>query len=273
MTARLPHAKQTFRTRDVASLLRASPAQIRALARAGFVQPERSKSGDYFFSFQDIVLLRTAHDLRHTQVPQARLERALSSLKQTLPPDQPLSSLRIEAEGERILISDGEQTWDIESHQLEIDFPRARDNLRKLREPAVSEAESWFQEGMELEAVSLQDAEEAYLRAVELDPTHSDAHVNLGRLLHQQGRITAAAEHYRLALEHSSHATAAFNLGIALEDLGKQRSAIQAYRKAIELDPLLADAHYNLSALCQRTGDDLSAIRHLKLYKSLTPKI
>jgi tetratricopeptide (TPR) repeat protein len=265
-------ARQTYRTRAVANMLRASPAQIRALARAGFVEPQRDSRGDFRFSFQDIVLLRAANELSRAHLTQAHVERALACLKETLPPSQPLSALRIEALGERIVISDGARTWDIESNQLEIDFPRPRAIVHKIQ-PALCEAESLYLQGLELEAVSLLAAEKAYQRAVELDPTHADAHVNLGRLLHQQGRIIAAAEHYRRAMKQSNHATAAYNLGIALEDMDKQRAAIWAYRKAVELDPSLAEAHYNLSTLSLRRGDRLSALRHLKAYKALTKTI
>ncbi len=261
-----------YRTRDVARLLQLSHAQVRALARAGVVSPERGPRGEYHFSFQDIVLLRTASSLRRARVPQSRMERALGCLKQKLPPEQPLSSFRIEAHGERIVVSDGERAWDVESNQLEIDFPHPRAIIRKLEPHATTDAEEWYQQGVELEAVSPEAAQKAYIHALELDPACADAHVNLGRLLHKKGSVASAAEHYRQALLLSANATAAFNLGIALEDLGHRGEAAQAYRTAIELDPNLADAHYNLANLYQMAGDRLSAIRHLKSYKQLTDR-
>jgi len=66
-----------------------------------------------------------------------------------------------------------------------------------------------------------------------LDAHHADAHVNLGRLLHEQGLATEAERHYRAALsENPEHATAAYNLGIAFEDLDRPAAAIEAYRQA-----------------------------------------
>src|SRR5205823_5841380 len=83
-------------------------------------------------------------------------------------------------------------------------------------------------------------------RALEVDPDHSDAHVNLGRMLHEEGAPLAAQQHYRRALETDpSHPTAAFNLGVALEDLGRLNEARNAYLRALDLDPENADAHYN----------------------------
>jgi tetratricopeptide (TPR) repeat protein len=199
------------------------------------------------------------------------MERALSCLKQKLPADQPLSSYQIEPHGDRIVVSDGEESWDIESNQLEIRFPRPLAVVRSLDERmhTPTEAEEWYQRGIELEALSVEEAQVAYVRAVELDPTHADAQVNLGRLLHQQKRITEAAERYRLALLHAPHATAAFNLGLALEDLGHAGEAVKAYEAALVLNPTLADAHYNLAGIFHATGDPMAAIRHLKSYRAL----
>ncbi len=237
------------------------------------VDPERGPRGEYHFSFQDIVLLRTASSLQRARVPQTRMQRALGCLKAKLPPELPMSSYHIEAFGERIVVSDGERAWDIESDQLEIDFPRPRAVVRRLDLQKSTDADEWYHQAIELEAVSTSSAEAAYRRALELDPAHADAHVNLGRLLHQAGRVASAAEHYRQALLLDTHATAAFNLGIALEDLGRRNEAAQAYRTAIELDPDLPEAHYNLANLCQIMGDRLSAIRHLKTYKQLTDRV
>ena len=85
---------------------------------------------------------------------------------------------------------------------------------------------------MRLEATAPNEARDAYRRALELNPAHADAHVNLGRLLQEAGAPPAAVEQYRAALEaDGGHATAAFNLGAALEDLGRKREAIAAYQK------------------------------------------
>jgi len=117
-------------------------------------------------------------------------------------------------------------------------------------------------------------AREAYARAVELDPGHAAAHLDLGRLLHEAGHPREAAEQYRRALEarprDATAVTATFNLGVALEDLGHVEEAIVAYERAVELDPDLADAHYNLSRLFERAGRRDAAFRHLKAYRLLT---
>src|SRR5205823_7411903 len=100
------------------------------------------------------------------------------------------------------------------------------------------DADTWYDVACDLETTSPDEARAAYQRAIELDPDHSDAHVNLGRMLHEEGAPLAAQQHYRRALETDpSHPTAAFNLGVALEDLGRLNEARNAYLRAIDLDP------------------------------------
>src|SRR3989449_1944085 len=75
------------------------------------------------------------------------------------------------------------------------------------------DAADWYELGLELEAVEPGEARDAYRRALELDAHHADAHVNLGRLLHEQGLVEEAARHYRLGLGRNPDlATAAYNL-------------------------------------------------------------
>ena len=104
------------------------------------------------------------------------------------------------------------------------------------------------------------------LRALELDPYHSDAHVNLGRLLQEAGEFDAAEEHYNHALtSEPDNVLAAFNLGTLFEDMGRVEDAINAYKGASNL----ADAHYNLSRLYELVGEHAEALKHLKTYRSL----
>lgn len=267
-----------YGSRDVANLLDLSVGQVRAYARAGFLTPTRGPRGEYRFSFQDLVLLRTARDLVAARVPAARIRRALARLREQLPTGRPLSALRIAAEGGNVVVRDGDAVWNPESGQLHIDFtvaelagraaPLARQAMEDARAESAYDAEDWYDLGLELEAVTPDEAMEAYRRALALDPRHADAHVNLGRLMHEQGSVIEAEVHYRQALAAAPrHATAAFNLGVALEDLGRLDAALAAYRRAADAD--LADAHYNLARLHERLGHSAAAIRHLKSYRAL----
>ena len=241
------------------------------------IEVERGPRNAYRFSFQDLVLLRAARGLIQARVPHLRVLRALRRLKAQLPPDRNLSELRILVDGDDVIVSDGSAAWNPASGQLHLDFQVAElsESIAPLHAsvrpaaPAVT-ADDWFERGVELELVSAEDAVTAYENALELNPRHADAHVNLGRLLHEARRLAQAELHYRAALAPGPHATAAYNLGIVLEDRQRQKEAVSAYLRALDADPHMADAHYNLSRLYEQLGDEASALRHLTSYRSLT---
>src|SRR5205814_10221315 len=74
------------------------------------------------FSFQDLSILRTAKGLVAARIPTRRHRRALRRLRTERPRGRSLAELRIAAEGDRIVVSDGEATWSPESDQMQIDF-------------------------------------------------------------------------------------------------------------------------------------------------------
>ena len=77
---------------------------VRSYARAGFLEPDRGSRGEYRFSFQDLVLLRTAKGLMAARIAPRKVRRALVKLKRQLPTGRPLSGVQIIAEGERIVV-------------------------------------------------------------------------------------------------------------------------------------------------------------------------
>lgn len=274
---------ESFTTRDVARLLGLSPTQVRCQARAGFLTPDRGPRNDYRFSFQDLVLLRTARELARARVPSSRIRSALRDLAQQLPVGRSLSEVRITAEGQRVVVHDGANAWNPESGQLHIDF--AVRELPKQRRPATRRliqtssrpdqpltAADWFDRALSLETVAPAEALRAYAEALSLDPRFWDAQVNLGRLLQLAGRTDEAIEHYRLALRGgTSDPTAAFNLGTALEEQGDWAQAVAAYRHAVRIDPGFGDAHFNLARLYEQLGRRGAALRHLRTYRMLNP--
>jgi tetratricopeptide (TPR) repeat protein len=271
-----------YTARDVAKLLGLSVGQVRSYARSGFLEPRRGRQGEYRFSFQDLVLLRTAKGLLAGRIPARKVRRSLRKLKERLPRGRPLTAVQIVAQGDRILVRDGTTVWNPESGQTQFDFdvaalarkvaPLARQAARAARAAEDDlTAEDWYQLGCDLEAVAPDHARDAYRRALELDPRHADARLNIGRFLHEAGRLEAAEAHYRLALTASPrHATAAFNLGVCLEDQGRHAEALDAYHKVIATDATFADAYYNAARLLEQAGNTAAALRYLRTYRQLT---
>jgi tetratricopeptide (TPR) repeat protein len=270
-----------YSTREVAKLLSVPASRVRGYVRAGFLAPERGARREMRFSFQDLVFLRTAGGLADAGVAQRRIRSALSHLRDQMPDGRPLTAARLAVEGSRIVVEEGARRWQPESGQILFDFG-AVDPAREVAPmqqayrdaPTDGEqlsAEDWYEWACERESVSPGEAREAYAKALALDPDHAEAHVNLGRLLHESGDPAAAEPHYRRALEiRPSDATAAFNLGVALEDRRRLPEALLEYQHAVRLDPSHADAHFNAATLAERLGRFAEALRHLRTYRRLT---
>ncbi|HET9253495.1 MAG TPA: tetratricopeptide repeat protein [Candidatus Eisenbacteria bacterium] len=148
-------------------------------------------------------------------------------------------------------------------------FERTR-KPRRAAPPAVS-PEQWFHIGCELEETSPVEARHAYLLALDGDPDYADAHINLGRLHHEDQELENAERHYREAIrcapeEFIGH----FNLAVLLEDRGRLDEAVRAYQRALELDPESADAHYNLGLMLESRGLRDEAMRHYMNARRLT---
>ena len=276
-----------FTAREVATVLGLSAGRLRSYLRSGMVAPSRGDDGELRFSFQDLVLLRKAEGLVADRIAPQRIHRVLRKLRESLPDGVPLSGVQLSAEGREILIDDGRVRWQPDSGQVVFDFERpARDEgasvtpLLKARQPDRPPANDdgvqltaleLYERACGLEEASPGEARELYRRALVRDPDYADAHVNLGRLLHEANEVHAALLHYRAALKvRPADATAAFNVGVALEDLGLGAEAILAYEKAIVCDPNSADAHYNVARLLEQAGKPEIAIRHLLIYRQLT---
>lgn len=272
---------KAYSTREVAELLGLSTARVRSLMRSGVVNPQRTATGRASFTFQDLVLLRTAKGLIDAKVPARRIAKALQALANQLPTDRPLSAVRVQIDGDRVIVRDNANSWEPESRQTVLDFavrelgekvaPLARDSVqRALR--AASTADDLFHAALESEEIGAHDeAEKAYRNTIAADPAHVAAHINLGRLRHVAKALEEAERLYRRALElEPAHPTARFNLGVVLEDRGATAEAIQEYLEAARIDPRVADVHFNLARLYQQTGDQQAALRHFSRFRALT---
>lgn len=98
-----------------------------------------------------------------------------------------------------------------------------------------------------MELGDVEEAERAFVSAIELAPTLPNAHNMLGLLYHERGDLEGAlASFLRSAeIEESIH-TLTF-LGTVQLQLGMTNAARENLIKAVTLDPGYEEAHYNLS--------------------------
>jgi tetratricopeptide (TPR) repeat protein len=273
----------SYSVRDVERVLRLSPGTTRGLIKAGFVKPARGARREYRFSFQDLIVLRTARALLQARVPAKRIRRSLASLKRSLPESLPLSGLSIGAVGDSVVVRDGDTRWQADTGQylLELDI-RLEDGVLQVVEhkppevlapvlaPLPASTHDWFAEALTLETSNPGLAVTAYRHAANEDPHDAAAWINLGRLLHEQGKAAEAEGVYRRALTQvGPDPLLLFNQGVLFEDQGKTAAALAAYQTALTGDPDLADCHYNLARLYESLGKPQHAIRHLGQYRRL----
>ena len=258
----------SYTYRDVERLLGLSRPVVQGFVDAGFVAPARGERNELRFSFQDLILLKTAHGLATVKVPPRRIKQALASLRANLPESVPLSAVRISAVGARVVVQQGATQWQADSGQYLLDL-EARP-VEPVALPTDDTAEQWFVRAGELEASDADAAEHAYRNAIERQRDFLAAYVNLGCMLQAHGRTAPAERAYREAIDRlPDEPLLQFNLGTALEDLKRTNEAVHAYEKAIALDPSFADAHYNLARLHEAQGHTQEAIRHLASYRRL----
>ena len=228
-----------FGVREVEKLLRLPRSTIRALVQAGFVTPSRGPRNALRFSFQDLIVLRTAQALAAARVPAKRITRSLKELRRNLPAAMPLSGLSINAVGERVVVKEGAKSWQAESGQYLLVF-----------------------EG---------DPAAGVLKVIQADKPAVQTEVEDGYELHEAGRLQEAEAAYRIALEtHGPDALLLYNLGVLLQDMNRKPEAVECYEAALNLDPAMADGHYNLALLCEELGRAREAIRHMAQYRRLT---
>lgn len=259
-----------FGVQEVAVLLETTPARVRGWVKAGLVTPRRGARGTLRFSFRDLTFLRQVNDLEGQRVPPRRVRRVIQRLRDAGGDDL---TLGLDTRRGELVLRDGETLFSPESGQVVFDFsPRAPvasvvEIGQRIQD--ARGAEDWYRLGAELERSDPEGACEAYLRAVELDPRHADAAINLGCLQHERGRLAEAEKHYRSAVAARPDATAYFNLAVVLEDQKRDAEARRAYQDALAGDPACAEAHFNLANLCERAGDHAAALRHLTAYRKL----
>jgi len=225
-------------------MLRLSRSTIRTLVRAGFVSPMRGPRNAWRFSFQDLIVLRTAQALVAANVPTRRISRSMKDLRRRLPESMPLSGFSVAAEADRVVVREGANRWRPDSGQYLLAFEGspADGSLSVLERPAPA-------------------------------PESPATYIARGAELYDGGHHNEAERAFRKGLAAcGEHPLLHYNLAITLENLGRADDALAAYEQALKADPAFADCHYNIALLYEALGKPQKAIRHMAQYRRLTRK-
>jgi len=270
--------RQSFTREAALRLLRVSERQLKGWEKQKLVQPAE------VYGFRELLALRTLIKLRHNRVPPRQIRRAIDALiKKLSGVEDPLTELKLYADGKKVRVELEGQAMDPESGQLLLDFDRGelsrllefrpRENPRAERDQRQA-AEHWFQRGLDLEATGAPAPEviEAYQKAIELDPGSAGALVNLGTIYFNARNFTMAERYYTQATETDpEYALAHFDLGNLCDERGDRARALEHYSAALRISPNYADAHYNIALLYQSARQTMKAVRHWMAYLKLDP--
>ena len=252
---------------ELCRILHLSGSELRACLRAALLPVPRPEASSTY-SFQNLIMLRTAKGLTDAGVSVGKIRKVLECLQRQLGEDASISSLKIYASGKRVVVWDGASRWQPDSGQFLLNFETGQLLPPRPLRPSAKRSEreaaqGWFDRALALEEDSPHEARRAYHEAIRLQPAFTDAHINLGLLNHNLGNLAEAEACYRRALEFEPKlALAHFNLGVVLEDEQKKSAALAAYQEALKHAPEFFEAHCNLAQLYEKLGRKRDAFRH-----------
>lgn len=109
-------------------------------------------------------------------------------------------------------------------------------------------------------------------KAIELDPTVSESHFQLGNAYFLGALYGPASEAFRESIKlRPDYAPAHHNLGLCLESLEESEEAITEFREAVRLDPNFVDAFQRLGARLALEGRFAESIEPLNRALALRP--
>jgi len=239
------------------------------------VRPQ-ARWGERFYSFGDLVALRTVKRLTENHIPAQRVRRAVALVEREFgEAPLPLQALQFLEQGRDVLvISPGaarpfspiKQQW-----AFSFDTPLQRAKLHAMTSPTP---EDLFQSALDCEASSdtLPEAIEHYRRVLDLAPHWVDAHINLGVALYQMGDTAAARAEFSAAVQlDPQNGIGRYNLGCVLEEQGEIDEAIGHLRRAAQAMPAHADVHFNLALAYEKRGERGLAREQWMLYLRYAP--
>jgi len=267
---------QRYTRKEVGRILGVEAGRLRYWERLRLVRPE-ARWGERFYSFGDLVALRTVKRLTESRIPAQRVRRAVALVEQQFgEAPLPLQALQFLEQGRDVLVippgaarpfSPIKQQW-----VFSFDAPaRLQAKLHAMQGPTP---EDLFQTALDCEASpnTLPDAVENYRRVLDLSPHWVDAHINLGVALYQMGDTAGARAEFFAAVQLDPlNGISRYNLGCVLEEEGELDEAIEHLERAARAMPAHADVHFNLALAYEKRGERRLAREQWMLYLRYAP--
>lgn len=135
-------------------------------------------------------------------------------------------------------------------------------------------AEDWFQIGLDRgRAGDNEGAIEAYKEAVEQDPNHFKAHMNMGLRYGKLLMNVKALDSFKNAIDlKPDDAMAHYSLALTANLCGLTDESIKHYKEAVKLKPNFAEAYSNLATVYYQFKQGRDAIENLLIAQKLFDK-
>ena len=176
--------------------------------------------------------------------------------------------------GDTLSETTGQRRLDFESDESSDDhFDDAPAVLQmpevRFHEPVTLRERAW----LHAEEGRIADAIESWRLALLESAPSADDHFVLAEWLYADSQQAAARERYYAALElDPDHLEARVNLGCVLADLGELELAAASVQGAIDQHESYPDAHFHLARIHHLQGDSAAARPHWKRFLDLAPE-
>ena len=262
-----------YTTAQLGRILDVSRDRIRLWMRIGLIRPTKIVHRLCYFDFAQVRHAKALRELWRGGISLEKIRKGLADLRRWRPDlDQPLVSLELVERAGRLLVRTDDGVLAETSGQMLFGFDQ--DAPPEPSAPEPSTIEDWLDLALHHEqAGRLEDAENAYRRALTVAGPQPVLCFNLANVLYALGKKQRAAERFCQAVEMDPEYVEAWNnLGNVLGDLEEFEQAITAYRCAIDLAPDYPDPHYNLAETYRMVGDRASARSHWLAYLDIDPE-
>jgi tetratricopeptide (TPR) repeat protein len=264
-------SRRLYTSEQLGRILDVPARRLAAWVRAGLVRPVRTERRLSYFTFREVARARALARLAARGVTVRQLRVSLEALSRWWPgASAPLAQLDALEEHGALLVRtpDGDLAEPSGQLRLEFEAPEAAP-----AEVPVHEAERWFQRALRLEqAEQLEEAAQAYGRALDPRVPRPEVAFNLGNVLYALERLDDACAAFSLAVELDPEYVEAWNnLGNALSRRERHEEARERFERALALAPGYADAHFNLAETLAALGDLAGAREHWREYLAHDP--
>jgi tetratricopeptide (TPR) repeat protein len=251
------------------------PNRLRYWERLRLVQPQ-SRWGERFYSFGDLVALRTIKRLTENRIPALRVRRAIQIIERQFGASPlALQQLHFIEQGRDLLVIPPGATRPFSPIKQQWAFPfTAAASLGKVHPMTGRTPEELFQTALNYEArdESLPEAIESYRQVLSLAPDWVEAHINLGVALYQMGKTAEAGKEFLAAVRlDPANGISRYNLGCVLEEQGQIDEAVKHLRRAARLMPTHPDVRFNLALAYERRNQRRLAREQWMLYLHHAP--